>query len=412
MNRKSFLTLAAFFCVPLIAAAQGGPAGPWTLTFSDEFNGTALDTTKWATQYTWGCHNNDEQECYQAANVTVSGGSAHLTAQKQTVTSGGTTYSYTSGMIQNSKAFSQTYGYFEMRARIPGGQGFWPAFWTLPSNGNWPPEIDAIELGKSGDFTTARMTLHWGTNGSDNYQENDWTNTGTAFAGNYHVYAVDWEPGVVTWYIDGVQRATMTTSNSPTIPMYILANLAVGGSWPGNVNSSTPLPSAMDIDYIRAWTKSSSGCYSAIPAPTDSIPSTTCTGSTDTQAPTTPTKLTTTVVSSSQINLSWTASTDNVAVTGYKIYRNGSQVGTATGTTYQDTGLSASTTYSYTVAAYDAAGNTSAQTSAVTATTSAAVTTTAPAITSFAASSSSITSGQSVTLSWTVTGSPTTSAAA
>jgi beta-glucanase (GH16 family) len=409
MNQRSLWSLAAFFCAISIVSAQTGPTGPWQLTFSDEFNGTSLDTTKWNTQYSWGCHNNDEQECYQAANVTVSGGVAHLTAKQQTVTSGGSTYNYTSGMIQNSKAFSQTYGYFEMRAKVPKGQGFWPAFWTLPSNGNWPPEIDTIEIGKGGDFTTARMTLHWGTNGNDNYQENDWSSTD--FSQAFHVYAVDWEAGKVTWYIDGVQRAQMVTSNSPTVPMYLLANLAVGGSWPGNVNSSTPLPSNMDIDYIRAWTKSSSGCYTTVPGPTDAIPTSTCSGTpTDTQPPTVPTTLTASAVSSSQINLSWTASTDNVGVAGYRIYRNGSQVGTATGTTYQDTGLAASTTYSYTVSAYDAAGDSSAQSSPVSATTSAAgVTSSAPAITSFVTSPSSITAGQSATLSWAVTGTPTPS---
>jgi len=91
----------------------------------------------------------------------------------------------------------------------------------------------------------------------------------------------------------------------------------------------------------------------------------------DTTPPTVPTGLTGTAVSSSQIDLSWTASTDNVGVTGYNVYRAGTQVGTSTSTTYQDTGLSASTTYSYTVAAFDAAGNTSAQSASASATTSA-----------------------------------------
>ncbi|MHB8660871.1 MAG: fibronectin type III domain-containing protein, partial [Minisyncoccota bacterium] len=94
-------------------------------------------------------------------------------------------------------------------------------------------------------------------------------------------------------------------------------------------------------------------------------------GTTDTTPPSTPTGLSATVVSSSQINLSWTASTDNVGVTGYKIYRNGTQVTTTTGTTYNDTGLTASTLYSYTVSAYDAAGNNSAQSTAASATTQA-----------------------------------------
>src|SRR5439155_3471298 len=92
----------------------------------------------------------------------------------------------------------------------------------------------------------------------------------------------------------------------------------------------------------------------------------------DTTAPTVPTNLSATAISSSQINLAWTASTDNVAVTGYKVFRAGVQIATITaGTTYQNTGLTAATPYSYTVSAYDAAGNNSAQSSSVSATTSA-----------------------------------------
>src|SRR6202041_3751875 len=96
----------------------------------------------------------------------------------------------------------------------------------------------------------------------------------------------------------------------------------------------------------------------------------------DTTPPSVPTGLSATAVSSTQVNLSWTASPDNVGVTGYDVFRNGTQVGTTTTTSYQDTGLTAGTTYSYTVAAYDAAGNVSAQSTAASATTTTTTTTT------------------------------------
>jgi chitodextrinase len=118
----------------------------------------------------------------------------------------------------------------------------------------------------------------------------------------------------------------------------------------------------------------------------------------DTTAPSTPTGLSATAASSSQINLSWTASTDNVGVTGYKVFRGGTQVGTATGTTYNDTGLTPSTAYSYTVAATDAAGNTSAQSTSASATTSASSDTTAPSVPSNVTGTPSVTQ---VSLSWT-----------
>jgi beta-glucanase (GH16 family) len=262
------LILLSVYFIPAARAASG-----WNLTFSDEFNGTSFDTAVWDTQYTFGCTNNDELECYQAGNVSVSGGQAHLTAKKQTVTSGGQTFNYTSGLIQNKKSFTQTYGYFEARMKIPAGQGFWPAFWTLPSNNSWPPEIDITEILANNPNVT-HMTLHWGSNNSS--QGSTWT--GPDFSQGFHVFAVDWEPGVVTWYVDGVQRYQIQSSNVPTIPMYLLVNLAVGGSWPGNPDSSTVFPNNMDIDYVRVYTKvSNGGCYAAIPGPTDPIPNKTCT---------------------------------------------------------------------------------------------------------------------------------------
>src|SRR5438874_1312327 len=101
----------------------------------------------------------------------------------------------------------------------------------------------------------------------------------------------------------------------------------------------------------------------------------------DTTPPSVPTGLTASAVSSSQINLSWTASSDNVGVSGYRVYRNGSQIATTSATSFANTGLSPSTTYSYTVAAYDAAGNLSAQSSPASATTPAPPDTTPPAVT-------------------------------
>ncbi len=123
----------------------------------------------------------------------------------------------------------------------------------------------------------------------------------------------------------------------------------------------------------------------------------------DTTPPSVPTNLSATSVSTSQIDLSWTASTDNVGVAGYRIYRNGAQTGTTSGTSYSDVGLSPATKYTYTVAAYDAAGNVSAQSTSASATTGSAQ---SPVITSFTATSKSIIAGQATTLSWTVTGNP------
>ena len=272
----------------------------WKLTFSDEFNDGVLDTSKWTTFYpatraggTGGRSNNDELEWYvdnaftetTATVGTQALGVLEVDANKISAFAGtppaptGSRYQYYSGMINNcgpvstsatpcTGGFSQLYGYFEMRAKIPKGQGFWPAFWLLPTDGSWPPEIDVMEnLGN--DTTTIYMTNHFVSGGVNSQAGSAYT--GPDFSAGMHVYAVDWEPGSITWYIDAVQRFKLT-SNVPNVPMYVIANLAVGGSWPGSPNASTVFPNEMDIDYIRCWQKTSSGGYPSIPGPTDPIP--------------------------------------------------------------------------------------------------------------------------------------------
>ncbi len=247
-----------------------GQAGNWKMIFHDEFNENALDTSKWTTCYfnfkvgSNSCdHDQGELELYQPGNVTISNGVLTLTADKKTVdASNGQTYDYTSGMITtgpttanpNNIRFSFKYGYMEMRAKLPAGQGLWPAFWTLPTNLNWPPEIDVFEyLGNQ----TNVMNMHYHfPNGSDDGGDSGTKWTGPDFSAGWHTYAVDWEPNAITWYIDGVKRATYTDASQITSdPMYLVANLAVGGEWPGAPDASTHFPALYQIDYIRVWQK-------------------------------------------------------------------------------------------------------------------------------------------------------------
>jgi beta-glucanase (GH16 family) len=237
------------------------------MLFHDEFDGNSLDTSKWNTCFfnfhvagTQDCtHDQSELELYQPANVTVNNGILNLTAQKQNVTAGGQTYHYTSGMISSGPAtngapakFSFQYGYMEMRAEVPAGQGLWPAFWTLAADESYPPEIDIFEI--LGNATTVdNMHYHY-PDGSDEGADvgSEWT--GPNFSAGWHTFAVDWEPGSLTWYVDGVAR--FHTSNKVTSkPQYLVANLAVGGGWPGNPDATTPFPSSLQIDYIRVWQK-------------------------------------------------------------------------------------------------------------------------------------------------------------
>jgi len=229
------------------------PAAPWTkpgwvLTFHDEFNGASLDTGKWLDSYPHGSrtHGNEEQEYYGTNAYTVNGGQLHLIATKQP--QGG--LPYTSGMICSYGHFAQTYGWFEIRARFPAGKGMWPAFWLLPAAGTWPPEIDILEI-LGHEPNKVYFTTHWAAGSPQQYGVN-WT--GPNFSDDFHTFAVDWGPGSITWYVDGVAHGHATTC-VPQEPMFIVANLAVGGGWPGNPDATTPFPATMDIDYIRVYRK-------------------------------------------------------------------------------------------------------------------------------------------------------------
>jgi beta-glucanase (GH16 family) len=161
-------------------------------------------------------------------------------------------YPYTSGIITTQKGFNQQYGYFEIRARLPAGQGLWPAFWLLPATPNVPWEIDVFELhGHLPD--NIYMANHW----LDGNGEHDWVTRryrGPDFTADFHTFAVEWNADEIIWYVDDVPRGR-TRNGVPAQPMFLLANLAVGGTWPGFPDETTPFPSSMEIDYIRVWRK-------------------------------------------------------------------------------------------------------------------------------------------------------------
>lgn len=224
-----------------------GPPGTWTLVFSDEFNGTRLDKLKWATNYPYNRGpQHGELEGYASSAVTVANGMLKLTATKQPQGS----QPYTSGMISSAKSFSWRYGVAEIRLQTPPGVGYWPAFWTMNIPfGSFPPEIDMLEL-KGGSPTTIWMGHYWGTWPTVYGWQTTWT--GANFTTGFHTVTVEWNPTYLIWYVDGVWRAR-TRSNIPQTGMYLIANLAVGGTFAGNPTPATVFPGTMQVDYIRVW---------------------------------------------------------------------------------------------------------------------------------------------------------------
>lgn len=217
-----------------------GPGGNWQSVFSDHFAGTALDAAHWSTCYYWDCTNRaqPEIEWYQASQVSVDNGTLSLTAVPEQ-THG---KQYVSGMISSYGKFSFTYGYMQVVAELPIGQGMWSAFWTLPESGSWPPEIDVMENWAEGQ--TINVFVHDSQSGT----ERDSVLV-PSMSDTFHTYGVDWEPGSISWYVDGILQADFAISIAA--PEYLLANLAVASN-PGP-NSAVRFPQSLKIRSIEVW---------------------------------------------------------------------------------------------------------------------------------------------------------------
>jgi beta-glucanase (GH16 family) len=243
------------------------------VTFDDEFNSLSLwngksgtwDTTYWYDEDKNGSTLNGNNELEKYINVnygptasvkpwTVANGVLTLHADKASPdiaqALGG--FQYTSGMINTYHSFSQEYGYFEMKAQLPAGKGLWPAFWLLPEDGSWPPELDVMEV-LGNDPTKLYTTVHSNATGQHTMAGVNGGTTVADTSAGYHTYGVDWEADKITFYFDGKQVFQTDTPADMHKPMYMIANLAVGGNWPGSPDASTHFPADMKIDYIRAY---------------------------------------------------------------------------------------------------------------------------------------------------------------
>ncbi|NLS14053.1 glycoside hydrolase family 16 protein [Vibrio sp. SM6] len=278
----------------------------WVMVWNDEFSGTEIDTTKWGWEENcWG-GGNGEQQCYtdRAKNSFVQDGMLNIVAIQESFTGpnnpdgnpGTVTLPYTSARLRTMNLGDWTYGRFEIRAKLPSGQGTWPAIWMLPTDyvyGGWAAsgEIDimeAVNLGAASDDTdTPGMagqperrihgTLHYGaawpnntSSGAEYYLPN-----GVNPAEGFHTYAVEWEKDEIRWYADDVHYATQRSSgwyshyqeNGQWVTgqadapfnqdFHILLNLAVGGSWAGNTNEKgidpNIFPQTMLVDFVRVY---------------------------------------------------------------------------------------------------------------------------------------------------------------
>ncbi len=245
----------------------------WILSWSDEFEGTSLNTGNWeymlgdGSSYGiqgWG---NSEEQYYKSDNATVEDGNLVITAKRESY--GG--YSYTSARIRSKGKVTTTYGKIEARIKLPSGTGLWPAFWMLPEsnyeNQGWPHngEIDIMEA--RGRVTNqSSSALHY----SDDSNNHTWQ-TATNYLGfgtieEYHVYGVEWTRESMIFYCDDNQFLTVTSDQWQTNaysssndgpfdqPFHILINMAVGGSFDSYNSPDSSFQSAsMYVDYVRIY---------------------------------------------------------------------------------------------------------------------------------------------------------------
>lgn len=225
----------------------------YQMVWSDEFDGSSVNTANWNFETGGGGWGNHEQEYYQAANATVANGNLVITAKKQRVKSN----SYTSARMTTKGKQEFTYGKIEARIKLPLGQGLWPAFWMLGANistVNWPAcgETDIMEHINTDNIVYG--TIHWDNNG----HQQDGGNTTTTPA-DYHIYSVEWDSAAIRWYVDGnvYKEANILNNINSTEefhkPFFILLNLAVGGDWPGQTIDLSKFPASMYVDYVRVY---------------------------------------------------------------------------------------------------------------------------------------------------------------
>jgi beta-glucanase (GH16 family) len=279
--RSGLWAVLLILCCPVNVwqrPASGGVSSPsdpnrnWVLTWNDEFtgpNGSPPDSTKWVVESGGNGWGNEELESYtpRAENLRLENGNLVIEALREEFTgSDGVKRRYTSARLKTQGRFSQTYGRFESRIQIPSGQGVWPAFWLLGDDfpaTDWPAcgEIDVME-----NFDVDKSTNHGSIHGPgySGYKSvsSVYTLPHGSFSDDFHVFALEWEPQVIRFYVDGSLYSTRTPADLPKgarwvydHPFFLILNLAVGGKFRRNPDGSNDFPQRMLVDYVRVYSR-------------------------------------------------------------------------------------------------------------------------------------------------------------
>jgi beta-glucanase (GH16 family) len=222
----------------------------WRLAFDDEFDGSGLDPTKW-NPLNWS----PRSKFYDASNALVQGGLLRLRASAPN----------RSAMVQTLGKFAMRYGRIEASIRVPSGQGFWPAFWLKTAQVRTVkyPEIDVLEMWMTdriddlNNAFTVSENYHWQAQDGLGGMDHSWVLGKTNYTAGFHRFAVQWEPGSIRWFIDGVQTKAIVGPHVSSVPMFLVFSLQIGHAWwlgPDlEPNAGTPFPAYMDVDWVHAY---------------------------------------------------------------------------------------------------------------------------------------------------------------
>lgn len=268
------------------AIPTGAPTAPLTIkrTFQDNFDSLDLTSNRWSPHYDGGYDDvkkvwlgydwvtkrtqpaAHEQQLYVDSNYKgtnktslglnpflIDDGYLHIVAQRtpESLKKALSNFEFTSGVLTTRKSFLARYGYFEARIKVPSTQGLLPAFWMLPFNKAWPPELDIMEA-PTHQPGVIQHSAHW-VDSAGKHASSGCKTQYPNYSGDFHQYGALWTAQKIVYYIDRVPVAQIATPAGMNMFMYMQLNLAVGGDWIGKATAATPMPADMVVDTVVAY---------------------------------------------------------------------------------------------------------------------------------------------------------------
>jgi beta-glucanase (GH16 family) len=239
----------------------------WELVWNDEFNAAQIDLSRWEHEVNGHGGGNNELQYYtdRVENSFIEDGKLVIRALRENYSGPDGERDYTSARLRTANKGDWKYGRFEIRAKLPSGQGLWPAIWMLPTDwiyGGWPAsgEIDIMEL-LGQEPWKVYGTIHFGGPGDHRQLGAQYNLSSGLFSENFHEFAIEWEVNEIRWFVDDSLYATQNNwfsgDNDYPAPFdqrfHLLLNVAVGGNWPGSPDQTTIFPQRMAVDYVRVF---------------------------------------------------------------------------------------------------------------------------------------------------------------